>query len=623
MWLTEAGVSLPVSIQYEFDKPYKLLQMLVWNYNGESILSMYGFKEVSIEYSVDNDIWKQVEDANEFPQATGTDDYAPGITVKFDGVAAKYVRITAYSNWGMGDLFNQYGLSEVRFMHIPVSARDPNPAKEATDVAVDVTLGWRAGRDADEHNVYLSTNQQSVVDGTADIVTVGQNSYGPMSLDLGSTYYWKVDEVNNNETTPIWQGDVWSFSTTEYLLVDDFESYNDIDIGEVGSNLVYTIWTDGYDNPSTNGSMIGYVEAYQPSMETEIVHNGSQSVPLMYNNVTASFSEITASTADLAIGTNWAQGGATALVFWFYGDPNNTTTEQMYAKINGTKVIYNGEPRSLTTQLWSPWVIDLTSLGINLNNITTLTIGFERTGVTGGSGTVLIDDIRLYKTPPTALEPVDPGTDNLTHLYTFDDGTANDSVGTAHGTLEGDANISGGSLVLDGDDDWMSMPGDVIALNTYSELSIECRFTSIAGGNTEYTMLAYFGDSIGELGANGFFISCARGDDKSRAAISIGNTSAPYESESGADGPEYDDGLEHHMVSTINATDITLYIDGVLISSTPLDTQNSISGISQNLAYLGKGGYAADPEWAGAIDSFRIYNKALSEAEVLYLFMEN
>ncbi len=132
-------------------------------------------------------------------------------------------------------------------------------------------------------------------------------------------------------------------------------------------------------------------------------------------------------------------------------------------------------------------------------------------------------------------------------------------------------------------------------------------------------MLAYFGDSVGGLGANGFFISTARGDDKSRAAISVGNTSAPYDAESGADGPEYDDGLLHHMVSTISATDITLYIDGVLIDSTPLAPQNSISGISPNLAYLGKGGYTADPEWAGVVHEFNIYNRALSTSEVLYL----
>jgi len=58
---------------------------------------------------------------------------------------------------------------------------------------------------------------------------------------------------------------------------------------------------------------------------------------------------------------------------------------------------------------------------------------------------------------------------------------------------------------------------------------------------------------------------------------------------------------------------------GADIDSTPLAPQNSISGISPNLAYLGKGGYTADPEWAGVVHEFNIYNRALSTSEVLYL----
>lgn len=60
----------------------------------------------------------------------------------------------------------QCGLSEVRFSYIPVSAREPNPASGAKDVSVNATLGWRAGREAAKHNVYLSTDQQAVIDGT-------------------------------------------------------------------------------------------------------------------------------------------------------------------------------------------------------------------------------------------------------------------------------------------------------------------------------------------------------------------------------------------------------------------------------------------------------------------------
>jgi hypothetical protein len=204
-------------------------------------------------------------------------------------------------------------------------------------------------------------------------------------------YYWRVDEVNNIEPTPTWQSDLWSFTTREYLAVDDFESYNDIPEGTEGSNLVYSTWTDGYANPSTNGSTIGYVSG--SSLETDIVHGGRNSVPIMYDNTTASISEVTANTSDLAIGKDWTVGSPEMLVLWVYGNANNPATDRMYVKVNGVKVVYDGD---LAQTSWQEFSIDLASLGVNLSNVTTLTIGFERIGATGGSGVVYIDDIRLY-----------------------------------------------------------------------------------------------------------------------------------------------------------------------------------------------------------------------------------
>lgn len=398
MWLTsETETDLPW-IQYEFDKTYLVDEMIVWNYNGESILAGLGLKDVIIEYSTDGTNWMQLNGVFEFAQAPGANGYASDITVDFGLTAVKLVKISATSNWL--ELFPQYGLSEVRFMTVPVSAREPNPESEATDVAMDATLSWRAGREAAEHNVYISTDEQAVVDGTAQVITVSQASHGPLSLDLDTTYFWRVDEVNNAEAIALWEGGIWSFTTTGYLVVDDFESYNDIESGQEGSNLVYETWIDGYENPSMNGSTIGYVEG--SALEREIVHGGEQSVPLMYDNTSTLISEVTVSPSDLAIGRDWAKGGARALVLWFYGDPNNSITEQMYVEINGTKVVYDGDPGDIAVADWTMWTIDIAPLGVNQSNVTTLTIGFERTGASGGSGTIFLDDILLYA--PAILE---------------------------------------------------------------------------------------------------------------------------------------------------------------------------------------------------------------------------
>ncbi|MBN2180383.1 MAG: discoidin domain-containing protein [Sedimentisphaerales bacterium] len=402
MWLTPEGQTGPVWIQYEFDKPYKLHEMMVWNYNGETILSWYGLKEVTVEYSTDGTNWETIPNISEFAKAPGTENYASDITVAFDGIAAKFVRITATSNWSKG-FFDQYGLSEVRFMQIPVSAGEPNPDDAATDIAIDTTLSWKAGREAAEHNVYISTNQQAIIDNTVSVTTVSQNIYGPLSLDLGITYYWRVDEVNNAEVHPVWEGGIWSFTTSEYLVVEDFESYNDILQGEEGSNLVYLTWVDGYDNPTVNGSTMGYTQG--SSLETNITRAGSNhSVPLMYNNSVASSSTVTASLDDLAIGRDWTVGSPETFVLWAYGDPNNSTTDQMYVEIANKKVPFEG---NLTRTGWQEFSIELADLGINLSNVTTLTIGIERTGATGGSGMVFIDDIRLYHYAQPLEEPAD------------------------------------------------------------------------------------------------------------------------------------------------------------------------------------------------------------------------
>jgi len=243
--------------------------------------------------------------------------------------------------------------------------------------------------------VYVSTDQEAVLNGTAPVMTVTQASYGPLSLDLGSDYFWRVDEVNNAEATDVWLGDTWSFSTQEYLVVDDFESYNDIATGEEDSNLVYETWIDGYDDPSANGSTMGYSEAFQPTMENAIVHGGRRSVPLIYDNSTASKSEVTASTSDLSIGIDWTVGAPETLVLWFYGDTNNAGTEQLYVKLNNSKLAISGV--DLTQTEWQNAEIPLADFGINLANVTQLVIGLERTGATGGEGILLVDDIWLYK----------------------------------------------------------------------------------------------------------------------------------------------------------------------------------------------------------------------------------
>ncbi|MCW8850165.1 MAG: endo-1,4-beta-xylanase, partial [Melioribacteraceae bacterium] len=219
-----------------------------------------------------------------------------------------------------------------------------------------------------------------------------------------------------------------------------------------------------------------------------------------------------------------------------------------------------------------------------------------------------------------AFAQSDPGKENLTHSWTFDDGNAVDTVGGVKGVLKGAAKILNGALQTTTIDSWMELPGDTLAINKYDEITIELWFRAVPNANTGFNMIAAFGNTQNTIGVNYFFITPTRGDDVSRAAISCGDASTPWASETGSNGTEYDDGNTHQMISTIDSASITLYIDGQLQSTTPLDSNNRISEISTTYAYLAKSVYEADPTWRGEIFEFNIYDKALSADGILSLY---
>jgi hypothetical protein len=240
-------------------------------------------------------------------------------------------------------------------------------------------------------------------------------------------------------------------------------------------------------------------------------------------------------------------------------------------------------------------------------------VGDGTYNLTDDGATMFLNAVK-YMLPAMSPAPV--------HSYTFEDGTADDSVGDADGILMGDAFVDSGSLFLDGDGDWMDMSGDVIAMNTYPEVTIEAWFTPEAGGNTGFHMLAAFGEegtgAATWAGYKYLFMTPARGDDVSRAAIqTYSMDDSPWDEETGvSDVVEHDDGLQHHFVCTVNATDLAFYIDGVLIGTAALDPGNEIAGIGTAVARLGKGVYPADPLWMGTIEEFNIYNVALTTDDV-------
>jgi len=102
------------------------------------------------------------------------------------------------------------------FTTMTIEAHDPSPSDGATSVAPGATLSWTAGKDAIMHDVYFGTDKAAVEAGDASTFVGKQMeaSFDPGPLEMGTMYYWKVDEFAVVVTNP---GPLWSFMTEEPL----------------------------------------------------------------------------------------------------------------------------------------------------------------------------------------------------------------------------------------------------------------------------------------------------------------------------------------------------------------------------------------------------------------------
>lgn len=383
MWISDTSEPNEAWIAYAFDKPYKLAQMLVWNSNtsSESYAGL-GIKDALIEYSTDGNEWV-TWGTTQFSKAT--DQLITEVDI--EGIVVQEIKITALTNWGDG-LLPYYSLSEVRFLAVPTQAREMSPDEDATGVDPDVTLSWRAGRGADTHEIYLGTDESDLpLIGTTTGVPYASYDISDLGLELGQTYYWRIDEVNGAE---VWEGDTLAFTTAEYIVVDDFESYgNNADT----YSRVFQTWIDGagYSNPvevegNGTGSYIGYDPSAGDIMEKTIVYSGSQSAPIDYGNGGEDISEVTRTFDE---SQDWTRSGVQTLSIAFYGEADNTG--DLYININNKQVDYDGDDTDIAAGEWIVWEIALSSVSTDLEDVESMTIGIE-----DGEGMLYVDDIILY-----------------------------------------------------------------------------------------------------------------------------------------------------------------------------------------------------------------------------------
>ncbi|MCP4454992.1 MAG: hypothetical protein GY809_26325 [Planctomycetes bacterium] len=599
MWVT-ANVDLNPWIQYEFDSVKKLDTMTVWNSNGAAEAAIgWGVRNVDIAYSVDGENWNVLADANQFSRAPGLPTYDTPDEIAFGGVAAKVVRLNIQSNWG--GVLMSYGLSEVQFSAIPVRARTPEPASESVDILPDSILTWRAGRDAAEHVIYMDTDMNAVTEGTAQSISVATNSLdlGSLDLELGQTYTWRVDEVNDAEAPSVWAGDVWNFSTLPNLTIDDFEGYNNI-----SPDRPFQIWRDGigysadeffpvaYEGNGTGAAIghdiwsLGSPHFDATIMETTRVYGGSQSMPFYYSNTNATASE-TQRTFDVP--QDWTASGIQSLSIMFYGNAGNTG--QLYVKINNTNISYAGLPDALQRQQWVPWIIDLATTGADLTNVTNLTLGIEGASA---AGVIYLDEIRLYPLAPETIEPVLPNDNDpaLVAYYEFE-GNANDSVGTYHGTVEGDPVYTAGKL------------GQAISLDEIDDHVVHALAQEEVWSGYSVCLWAQT-DLMGQDLYSGLFNNNSSSADF-QIEVNGSDTYLYRGATTGAFGPVSSDWV--HLTATCDGAQTHLYYNGLQVGI--LDVADTRFG--QLAVGINRG---MSNRFGGTIDEVRVYDRPLSMAEV-------
>jgi regulation of enolase protein 1 (concanavalin A-like superfamily) len=325
IWVGQGAASGPIWLQFDFDRVYKLYGIHIWNYNGSYEFALgFGFKGITIEYAATPNEWMTLGDY-ELARAPGVATYA-GKRIDLDGVCAQSIRINVSSTQsGSGEA----GLSEIRFLYKPVRARLPQPANGATQIDPAVSLNWRPGREAASHQISFGPDADLVAEGGALIDTVAAGTYSPGALTLGTTYYWKIDEVNDLETPASWAGDVWNFSTPEYISIDNFDSYTDDE-----GNRIYQTWLDGYDTP-TNGSQVGHDNG--PYAEKTVVRSG-QAMPFYYTNTSTAAGTVSYSEAErtFAPPQNWTVNGADTLSLYYRGQPTG------FVRLAEDNIVMNG-----------------------------------------------------------------------------------------------------------------------------------------------------------------------------------------------------------------------------------------------------------------------------------------
>ena len=267
------------------------------------------------------------------------------------------------------------------------------------------SLRWKAGVGVTDETVYFGEDPNNLTDVTAD---VADNTYALSNLELGKTYYWRVDSTQADGTVLPPEGGNWSFSLANHAVIENFEGFSD----KYG-NAIFEHWFDGWGfvlpEPgfpgNGTGSTVGYLT--MPYAEQGIVHGGGVSMPFGYDNSGQSGKKLYSETErTLDAAQDWSGAGGKALTLYAHGDASSTAaaTDKVYAMVEdsaGNAGAAQSDDVDVRLEEWQEINIDLQdyiAAGVDLTSIAKLYLGVgDRSNPqVGGEGKLYFDDLRIY-----------------------------------------------------------------------------------------------------------------------------------------------------------------------------------------------------------------------------------
>ena len=324
-------------------------------------------------------------------------------------------------------------------------AYNPKPVDDANTRALSepLQLSWTAGdwtQTTNGHRVYFGTtysavNAKNTTDSTGiyrglvsdpvypltSLLGNGPNPPGASwTIQAGTTYYWRIDEVNGTTVYSNKNVGVWAFTPAAYVNIDDFEDYNSTD--DVNANWPDNYVATGCGSPEITGNAGRLLIRDVNGKHLQYTYRNGGGGVMAFSEARRPYSGGAAFTGGGVISP-----ALKALRIDYLGSPTNAVYpvyDRMYVAIEDTagnvSVYQNPDANAARVGNWTSWYSKLTDINaagdplpVNLEAISGFAVGFgircNNWDFGGGDGNVMFDNIRLYA--PTCVPQFGPKAD--------------------------------------------------------------------------------------------------------------------------------------------------------------------------------------------------------------------